>query len=169
MMVESKEKQRLARLAAEIRRELKDIAKVKKEALSALEVFQKKQPKLLEVRGTAGILHDFYNGMENVFGRISDELDGGIPAGENWHRVLLSNMAMQVSDIRPQVITQDTEQMLDEFLRFRHLCRHGYGHQLEWERIRELLEKVEVAYSSFENDLTAFMSFLETLAQSLKS
>jgi len=34
-------------------------------------------------------LHSFYSGAERLFEAIANELDGGLPKGEAWHRELL--------------------------------------------------------------------------------
>ena len=68
-------------------------------------------------------LHGFYSGLERLFEVIGRQLDQAVPASETWHRDLLLQMARDLEDIRPAVISQENVSALDEFRRFRHLVR----------------------------------------------
>lgn len=54
-------------------------------------------------------------------------MDGNIPSGHNWHQELLQQMHMEISDLRPAVLSAEAMKMLDEFLRFRHVVRNIYA------------------------------------------
>ena len=69
-------------------------------------------------------LHSFYSGGERLFELIARHVDGTLPASETWHRDLLQQMARDLADVRPAVISQDSVLALDEFRRFRHLVRN---------------------------------------------
>lgn len=60
-------------------------------------------------------LHGFYSGIERIFERLAETLDGSLPKGENWHQVLLIQMSKEVIGIRPVVISQQTLKRLDEY------------------------------------------------------
>jgi hypothetical protein len=51
------------------------------------------EPGRFEVAALGAMLHSFYGGVENVFKRISLEVDGGLPSGDAWHSALLNSMA----------------------------------------------------------------------------
>ncbi|MBI2265735.1 MAG: hypothetical protein HYU64_11260, partial [Armatimonadetes bacterium] len=91
------------------------------------------EPSSLEVRAAGSILHDFYSGIEKIFRRISSNLDGDMPSGEDWHLELLERMSLAVEGLRPSVISEGAKSKLSEFLRFRHLFRNIYGFELKWE------------------------------------
>jgi hypothetical protein len=40
-------------------------------------------------------LHGFYSGLERIFERLAETLEGNIPKGENWHQALLYQMSMR--------------------------------------------------------------------------
>lgn len=62
-----------------------------------------KVPNYIEIMALSGMLHEFYNGIENIFKRIAIHCDGGSPGGAAWHQNLLMSM------------TVNTENRLDYF------------------------------------------------------
>ncbi len=152
------------RLLVEIRDELAELSHLKETLDAARSDFARHTPDTLEQGGIALALHDFYNGVENVFRRIALELGEGVPGGDDWHVRLLRNMALQLPDVRPPVIQAETRLALEEFLRFRHIVRHTYGHGLEWERVSALLDRFEDTYAAFIADVKGFIVFLEAMA-----
>jgi len=46
-------------------------------------------------------------------------IDQAVPTGETWHRDLRHQMACDVAKIRPDLIRQKSESILDESRRFR--------------------------------------------------
>ena len=84
------------------------------------------EPNPIEVSALATFLHSFYSGIENSLKRIATELDGGAPAGDAWHRQLLTNMA-RGTDLRPAVLTKPLYESLSEYLAFRHFFRQAYS------------------------------------------
>ncbi|MEW6750674.1 MAG: hypothetical protein AB1505_06820 [Candidatus Latescibacterota bacterium] len=126
------------RLAAEIETELgylRRLGQERREAPTSTDTFS--------LRSRASILHDFYTGAERVFVRIAEELNGGVPRGEQWHRQLLRDMALELPEVRPPVVTADLAAALGEYLRFRHLFRNVYGFALDAERMRLLEERFD--------------------------
>ena len=153
------------RLIAEIRDELSALAKVKALLEEARARFAERAPDPLELGGIALSLHAFYNGVENLFRRVALELGEGLPGGDDWHSQLLRNMALEMPRVRPRVISEQTRDSLEEFLRFRHVVRHTYGHELKWRRMRELLDSFGPAYTEFVKDAEEFLRFLEAMAE----
>ena len=42
------------------------------------------------LKATAFDLHSFYTGLERVFRLIAEILDGRLPGGDGWHKLLLT-------------------------------------------------------------------------------
>jgi hypothetical protein len=93
-------------------------------------------PDRIECAALAALLHSFYNGLENIFKRIAVECDGGLPHGGLWHRRLLDSMA-EARPNRPAAISEETRKALRRYADFRHLFRHGYLAQLNWDLMAE--------------------------------
>ena len=120
------------------------------------------EPGKVLVQGGAKYLHDFYNGVERIFERIAVRMDEDLPAGSNWHTLLLQRMGAPFGSRRPAVIDRNLEVQLSEYLRFRHLFRHTYGYDLKWERVRELSQELPGVFRALEDQLDVFLSGLAT-------
>lgn len=114
----------------------------------------------LYIDGAALNLHSFYNGLERLFELIAAVIDRSRPQGSNWHQTLLGQMAAEVTDIRPAVISEANREALDDYRRFRHIVRHLYTQQFDAERIRPLVEAVSDVPSQVRAELLAFAAFL---------
>ncbi len=143
------------RLAAEIANEL--------ECLSLLEEQSAGAPRgddTFSLRARGSILHDFYSGIERVFVRIAEELDGGVPQGEQWHRQLAKDMSLEIPGVRPAVIAEELARSLGDFRRFRHVFRNVYGFALEDQRMRPLEERLPTVLSSFRRQVGEFLDWI---------
>jgi hypothetical protein len=60
------------------------------------------------------------------------------------------------------VVTPGTARALDEFLRFRHLFRNLNGFELEWSRLRPLLQHLPATAQQVREDVEHFLGFLES-------
>ena len=101
----------------------------------------------------AAALHSFYNGIENIFKRTAEELDGGAPHAEFWHRELLDSMS-QPGKNRPAVISASMVERLDAYLDSRHFFRHSYVFDLRWDRMKTLVLGWEETLRLLEGELT---------------
>ena len=112
--------------------------------------------------------HNFYTGCERIFSLISIELNGGVPKSADWHRRLLSRMAVDRAD-RKAVITSETEKQLQEFLSFRHVVRNIYGFELDVEKLDQLLVRYPSAWNLLERDIQGFIAWLKELSVYLET
>ena len=143
------------RLAAEIDAELATMAALGEEFANA-----PRTDDTYSVRARGSILHDFYNGVERVFIRIAGELNGGVPHGEQWHRDLLVNMTLDISDVRPAVVGKGLARVLGEYLRFRHVFRNVYGSVLEAGRMATLEERLPETLAEFRKCIEGFVCWM---------
>lgn len=99
-------------------------------------------------RGGVGyLLHNFYNGCENIFKSIARFFENDL-GRSSWHKDLLKRMKMEIPGYRPRVIDDELYTQLDDFRAFRHKFRHTYAFELDWEReqivARKLLPTSEI-------------------------
>jgi len=151
-----------APLRADIERELEALSTLEQEARQLLDE-KTGEPTFWQVRTAGSILHDFYTGIEKIFRRIALEIDGGLPAGPDWHIQLLERMSTSIESCRPAVISRELKELLSEYLRFRHLFRYVYGFKLRWDRCEELLRDMPDVKARFEKELRLFEEFLRSL------
>jgi len=127
----AKEKQLIRRLQSEINQEVSSLEALSQELKTLKLRLVYKKVSNLDLRAAGSILHDFYNGVENIFRRVAQELNGGLPAGEDWHKQLLIDMSLKIKGVRPPLISEDVKLKLQRFLGFRHVFRNIYGFHLE--------------------------------------
>jgi hypothetical protein len=114
-------------------------------------------PDDIELSALAAMLHSFYNGIENIFKRIAEELDGQLPRSEFWHRDLLDSMS-RPGNIRPTVISGRMVECLDSYLDFRHFFRHGYTFDLRWDGMKALVLGCDETLKLVEDELDRFFA-----------
>jgi len=124
-----------------------------------LEKTQKKAPDLVETTAVASVLHSFYNGLENIFLSIAKGIDQDVPAGAQWHRVLLTWMTETTSNRGP-VLTVDTAHRLANYLAFRHFYRHSYTFLLEWDELEKLVMSLAEVWEQTRDELQRFLDRL---------
>ena len=110
-------------------------------------------------RALAADLAEVYTGFEKIFERIANEIDKQLPKGERWHTDLLTQMAERCPE-RPPVISEGTQQRLEQLLRFRHKVNNIYGDELIYEKAEAHATSITELFTSVSEDLDTFINFL---------
>ena len=105
-------------------------------------------------------LVDYYRGIENVFRRIALDVDLRIPDGSRWHKELLTQMAEPQGERQP-VISQESFEILEELLEFRHVFNNIYGEELVYEKTERNAKLIGELFINLSKDLDAFIAYLE--------
>ena len=98
--------------------------------------------------------------MENIFKRIALDVDLRIPDGSRWHKELLAQMAEPQEERQP-VISQETFELLQEYLEFRHVFNNIYGEELIYEKTEKNAKQVDELFNRLSEELEIFITFLE--------
>jgi uncharacterized protein YutE (UPF0331/DUF86 family) len=101
----------------------------------------------LELAGVAALIHNFYNGIENILKQVVISCGKELPHNSSWHRDLV-NMATSSG-----IISESTARELRPYLGFRHFFSHGYSFDLDKERIIPLVKSIQGTLASFKNDI----------------
>ena len=142
------------RLAAEIEHELERLVELQDELATAPH-----GDDTFTLRARGSVLHDFYSGVERVFVRIAEELNGGVPQGEQWHRQIVTDMSLEIPGVRPAAIDTALAEELGGYLRFRHVFRNVYGSLLQADRMRPLEEGLPNVLTAFLTQIRAFLTW----------
>lgn len=150
---------------------------MKKESLSLLLGFWGHQAQILERiskeikttplrsrQGTAYtgfLLHNLYSALEDLFQEVAKTFENHIEDPSKFHRELLRRMALEIPGIRPRLLSDKSQMILDELRAFRHIFRHAYDYELSADRIRDLRKRLLTQWKIVDADLEAFRTFLE--------
>lgn len=133
-----------------------DIDKLFSEYELIFEKIYNQEPDLFDMTILGSVLHSFYNGVENIFEIIAKNIDGKMPTGNKSHQELLYQMSNE-NDFRKAVISEELYLKLREYATFRHFYRHAYSFQLNWNKMKPLVEEifeiwnnVKISFKNFE-------------------
>jgi len=101
----------------------------------------------LEIAGVAALLHNFYNGLENILKQLFQQKSFPIPQGESWHRDLL--LAAAEKNIISDLLLNN----LKPYLAFRHYFSHAYALELFPERMEPLVKDAVALFSEFKQQI----------------
>jgi hypothetical protein len=96
-----------------------------------------REPTIRERTAAASFLAQFYTGVENILKRLCRFHGVMLPVGENWHFELFKRFCAPGQPPLPALLNQQLERQLGAFRRFRHVVHHGYGFQIDWDRMRD--------------------------------
>lgn len=102
---------------------------------------------VLELAGVAALLHNFYNGVENILKQVVTAVSLNVPDGPAWHRDLL------LAAVRHSILGETTAEQLSRFLAFRHFFSHGYALDLDPERMKSLVADAPVVFEALRQEI----------------
>jgi len=101
----------------------------------------------LELAGVAALLHNFYNGIENILKQILQSQNLSIPEGASWHKDLL------FIAINEKIISEPLGDSLKSYLAFRHFFSHAYALDLHSDRMVPLVTEATNIFEKFKTEI----------------
>lgn len=101
----------------------------------------------LELAGVAALLHNFYNGIENIIKQIFQSRNINIPQSPSWHQDLL------LAATESQIISQSLVDDLKRFLAFRHFFSHAYALDLYPQRMEPLVADAAIIFKKLKKEI----------------
>ena len=136
---------------AKIEYEISQIDELMDKSQILVSLCQQKEPNFIEITAIGGILHSFYNGIENIFVLIGKSIDFDFKSSPQWHRALIDCMFAQ-----PDFLPSDMRLRLTEYMGFRHFFRHTYGHTIKWDKCSSLFLEMHSFWQKIKESIYKF-------------
>lgn len=135
---------------------INDIDKLFAEYDLVFKKIEQQEPDLFDMTILGSVLHSFYNGLENIFEIIAKNIDNNVPTGNKSHQELLHQMASE-NENRKEIVDEDLYLLLREYATFRHFYRHAYSFQLNWEKMKPLIDNINIVWKNVKEKLNSFI------------
>ena len=121
-----------------------------------LKLCKLQEPNIIEMTAAAQVLHSFYNGVESIIVLFIKYMDEKVPNDFKWHKTLFE-MAFGINSKNVRIIRDDIKKNLEKYLLFRHLIRHSYGSELNWNEMGPLINKILDIWEILKTDFRIFI------------
>lgn len=152
---------RLEELREEIDVEVEAIEKVIGELSELRRDVENREPTVREKTAAGAFLAQFYSGIENILKRICRFHSIPMPTGETWHTDLFEFFCTPSKHPLPSLFDESLPSLLAPYRKFRHVVYHGYGFQMDWNRMLKGVMRVETVFERFKSNLFNYLRTLE--------
>ena len=104
-----------------------------------------------------------YTAVEDLLKSIAVTFENNIDSAQSVHIELLNRMKLDIKNIRPAVISDDSFKILNKLRAFRHFVRHAYDYELDKDELLLLQKKMGESFKHVNNDIGIFLNFLDEL------
>lgn len=118
-------------------------------------------PTVREKTAAAAFIAQFYGGIENILKRVHRYYNIALPAGESWHIEIFKRFCHPGYSPLPILFDEALARELSAFRKFRHVVYHGYGFQLDWERMSEGMEAIENVQTRLRTAIDVYLESLD--------
>ena len=104
------------------------------------------------------LLSDVYNGTENILKRICKYIGVLIPTGGFYHTELFMFFCNPPKNSCPFLFDEFIYSDFKSLLKFRHYVIHGYAFHLEWNIIKDSVQKIKTMLEHFKTNVYSFVN-----------
>ena len=119
-----------------------------------LDLCKIREPDIIEMTAAAQVLHSFYNGVESIIILFFKHINEKLPNDLSWHKTLLE-MAFGTNSQNMKIISDEIKKKLERYLLFRNFIRHSYGSELNWNKMKPLVNDIndiwQIVKADFKN------------------
>lgn len=148
-------------MSEEIAIEIELLESVIKEISSLRHDLADREPTVREKTAAGAFMAQFYGGIENILKRISLYHSVPMPSGDNWHADLFRRFCQPPYQTLPRLFDDQLALDIAPFRKFRHVVYHGYGFELDWNRMKEGLAGIDDVFNRFKQKLNEYLGGLE--------
>lgn len=149
---------RLKVLEAEVKAQWSNIRQVYTDLEDRAGQMRPESPALIE--STAYQLHNLYNAIEDLFKIIAGAFENSVTDLSQWHTELLRRMTLDISGVRPALLSQESADLLNELRAFRRFFRHVYSQSLDLARVEQNVRVARKAKPPLARDAAQFLAAL---------
>jgi hypothetical protein len=108
-------------------------------------------------------MQQLYTSVEDLLKSTAVTFENNIESAQSYHIELLNRMKLDIKEIRPAVISDDSFKILNKLRAFRHFVRHAYDYELDKDELLLLQKKMEESFNYVNADICIFLNFLDEL------
>jgi hypothetical protein len=125
--------------------------------LSALrQDVMEREPTVREKTAAAAFLAQFYGGVENILKRIHRFHGLQLPTGDTWHADLFRRYCDPPYGDMPLLFDEMLAVEMAPYRKFRHVVFHGYGFQIDWDRMDEGIQHISDVFNRLKTKLAVY-------------
>ncbi|UCE05090.1 MAG: hypothetical protein JSW07_15920 [bacterium] len=136
-------------LREEIEIEFEHLETIVNEILKLREELAERNPTIRDITVTGAFLAQFYNGIENILKRFYKYMGVSLQRSYDWYITIFKAFCDPPYNKMPLLFSKNLESKLVPFRKFRHVFHHGYGFQLDWERMKPGIGQIKSIFTEF--------------------
>ena len=145
-------------LRAEVSAQIKEIEKI----YSAISERKKGALKsAVNLESLAYKLHNLYCAFEDLFKIVARHFENSVEDIARYHKELLKRMSFTIEGVRPELLSEETFRLLDELRMFRHVFRHAYAYDLQYEKLKPVIKSADMLRGLYKREIERFLDKLK--------
>ncbi len=112
------------------------------------------------VEATSFQINNYYSAVEDLCRIVAAAFENNIADVSRWHSELIDRMTLDITGVRPPLLSNSTAQLLHRLRSFRHFFRHAYRVELDEGEVRENLTRLKEVHPRLMADIDRFLAAL---------